>query len=79
MHDARWSHLKDVLIERGWVWRDNTLYAPHETMWFDTRADDPEFALFHDRMTAPAGAVDQVALHEDLITLVSALDVVLGN
>lgn len=87
MQDARWSQLKQYLLELGWVWREDALYAPHETMWFTTRADNPNFAQFRDRMTIARDAtsgnveldVDQAALHEDLKSLVAALDAVLDN
>ncbi|MDQ3366440.1 MAG: hypothetical protein M3680_13525 [Myxococcota bacterium] len=87
MQDARWSELKQRLLDNGWVWRDDTLYAPHETMWFQTSSENPDFAMFRDRMSiardATAGKVDvdvdvdQAALHEDLVSLVAALDDVL--
>ncbi len=87
MQDARWSFLKQLLIDNGWVWRDDTLYAPHETMWFQTSSDNPDFAQFRDRMTIAADAtagnvdldIDQAALHADLVSLVEALDAVLEN
>jgi hypothetical protein len=87
MQDARWSQLKDLLLGSGWVWREDALYAPHETMWFQTSTDNPDFAQFRDRMTVAAEAtagnidldIDQAALHADLISLVAALDVVLAN
>lgn len=87
MQDARWSQLKEFLVEAGWVWRDDTLYAPHETMWFQTSTDNPDFAVFRDRMTVARDAtsgntdidIDQAALHADLVTLVAALDAVLAN
>ena len=88
MMDARWPTLKQILIEAGWVWRDNTLYAPHETMWFTMNADEPNMATFRDRMSEIAEAaerhadvdIDHAALHEDLVSLVAALDVILdGN
>jgi len=88
MMDPRWSTLKQLLIEAGWVWRDDTLYAPHETMWFTTSSDEPNFAQFRDRMSQVAEAaadkaefdIDHAALHEDLVSLVAALDAVLeGN
>jgi hypothetical protein len=88
MMDARWSTLKQILIDAGWVWRDDSLYAPHETMWFTTSTEEPNFAQFRDRMTEAARTtheiddeeVDQHALHEDLVSLVAALDVILdGN
>ena len=83
MQDPRWSQLKARLIDSGWVWREDTLYAPHETMWFQTSSDDPHYASFRDRMTiardATGGniAIDQAALHADLVSLVRALDDVL--
>ena len=85
MTDPRWIHLKQRLLETGWVWRDDTLYAPHETMWFQTSDDNPNFAQFRDRMTLARDAtsgnvdidIDQAALHDDLVSLVRALDEVL--
>jgi len=87
MQDARWSLLKDLLVEEGWVWRDDSLYAPHETMWFQTSAENPDFAQFRDRMSIAVEAtsgnvdldIDQAALHADLVSLVAALDTVLEN
>ena len=88
MMDARWSQLRQILVQAGWVWRDDTLYAPHETMWFTTSADEPNFAQFRDRMTEAASStsdlhevdVDRAGLHADLVSLVAALDAILdGN
>ncbi|HTR53021.1 MAG TPA: hypothetical protein VMJ10_20140 [Kofleriaceae bacterium] len=80
MQDVRWPLLKRLLVEDGWVWRENTLYAPHETMWFTTSSDSPDYAEFRDRMTETLERVDQSDLHDDLVSLVSALDTVLrGN
>ena len=85
MQDPRWTELKQRLLESGWVWREDTLYAPHETMWFTTSSDNPDFAQFRDRMTLARDAtsgnididIDQAALHADLVSLVAALDEVL--
>ena len=80
MHDVRWPLLKRLLVEDGWVWRDNTLYAPHETMWFTTNSQSPDYAEFRDRMSETLERVDRADLHDDLVSLVSALDTVLrGN
>ena len=87
MQDPRWSQLARVLVENGWIWRDDTLYAPHETLWFATSADNPNFAQFRDRMSIAAQATassaeldfDRAALHADLNSLVAALDAVLAN
>jgi len=87
MQDARWSLLKQHLIDRGWTWRDDTLYAPHETMWFTTSTEHPNMAQFRDRMTLVAEStsayversIDQAQLHADLVSLVGALDDVLDN
>lgn len=85
MQDPRWTQLKQRLLDSGWVWREDTLYAPHETMWFQTSSDNPDFAQFRDRMTLARDAtsgnvdidIDQAALHADLVSLVRALDDVL--
>ena len=62
MQDPRWSQLKARLLDDGWVWRDDTLYAPHQTMWFQTSSENPHFAQFRDRMTiacdATSGNID---------------------
>jgi hypothetical protein len=87
MQDARWLQLRQYLVDRGWTWRDETLYAPHETMWFQTSTAHPDLAVFRDRMSLAAestsayteDSVDQAALHEDLVSLVAALDDVLEN
>jgi hypothetical protein len=87
MQNAQWSQLKQTLLERGWTWRNNALYAPHETMWFMTSNRHPNLAMFRDRMsmaveaTAPyiAHSLDQAKLHEDLVSLVDALDDLLAN
>ena len=84
MQDPRWADLKQRLLDSGWQWREDTLFAPHETMWFQTSSDKPNFAQFRDRMTLARDAtsgktnvVDQADLHADLVSLVSALDDVL--
>lgn len=87
MQDPRWAQLKQRLLDNGWVWRDDSLYAPHETMWFQTSSDNPDFAQFRDRMTLARDAtsgnididIDQAALHADLVSLVRALDDVLDT
>jgi hypothetical protein len=80
MLDVRWPLLRRLLVADGWEWRDNTLYAPRETMWFRTSSDTPNYAEFRDRMSETLGEVNQGDLHEDLLSLVCALDTVLrGN
>ena len=72
--------LKRLLIDDGWTWREDTLYAPHQTMWFKTSTETPNYAEFRDKMSETLERVDQVELHQDLVSLVSALDCVLrGN
>lgn len=86
MQDARWSQLQAILVDNGWVWRDDALYAPHETMWFQGNPENPDFAQFRDRVTMARDAtgssgatVDHAALHADLVSLIDALDAVLLN
>jgi hypothetical protein len=90
MIDARWTQLRQILVGSGWVWRDDTLYSPNETMWFTASAQQPDHASFRDRMTEALCASsddaeacpdpDRVALHQDLVSLVAALDAILdGN
>ena len=87
MQDARWLQLTSYLVDRGWTWREDTLVAPHETMWFAARTPHPDLVGLRDRMTAAvqatspyvASSVEQAHLHEDLVSLVEALDDVLAN
>ncbi|HEY4178349.1 MAG TPA: hypothetical protein VGM90_15990 [Kofleriaceae bacterium] len=89
MTDPSWTQLRQILVGNGWVWREDTLYSPHETMWFTPSANHPDHASFRDRMTeamsaaamdAAVGDTDRVALHKDLCSLVAALDAILdGN
>lgn len=87
MQDAQWSMLKKSLLGRGWTWREETLYAPHETMWFSTSTEHPNLAHFRDRMSLAAESTasytttspDQAELHADLVSLVGALDELLDN
>lgn len=90
MQDSRWLQLKDILVEAGWNWRDDTLISPHETMWFTTNTNGPDHAQFRNAMSeavaaaaqdarAPDATVDQTALHHDLVSLVAALDAILEN
>jgi hypothetical protein len=87
MEDPRWPLLKQCLIERGWTAQDDTLYAPHDTLWFTMDTEQPNFAAFRDRMSLSVEgtaayvdrSVDQAHVHEDLVSLVAALDEVLQN
>lgn len=87
MRDARWLQLKQHLLDRGWTWREESLYAPHQTMWFQTSTAHPDFALFRDRMSIAVEttsayvdqSINQADLHADLVSLVAALDDVLAN
>ncbi len=90
MMDARWLQLKEILVEEGWAWREDTLVSPHQTMWFKTDTAHPDHALFRDAMTGAVAAaaadaaaleatIDQQALHADLVSLVAALDAILEN
>jgi hypothetical protein len=80
MQDVRWHLLKRLLVDDGWQWRDDTLLAPRETLWFTTSSEAPNYAEFRDRMSETLEQVDQTDLHADLVSLVSALDTVLrGN
>jgi len=87
MQDAQWSLLTRYLVDRGWTCRNDTLYAPHETMSFTTTEVHPDLALFRDRMSIAAEATaayvaqspGQSELHDDLVSLVGALGDLLDN
>jgi hypothetical protein len=87
MLDARWTHLKDCLLHRGWTSRNEALCAPHETMSFARSSDDANLTAFRDQMVRAAEAsaayvdvdIDHADLHDDLVSLVDALDEVFAN
>jgi hypothetical protein len=86
MEDLQWSLLRKCLLDRGWTVRDDTLYAPHETLWF-IDAPHPNLVAFRDQVSVGAERVgtyvqthvDRTDVHEDLVSLVHALDDVLQN
>ncbi len=87
--ESNWSRLRQILVGAGWEWRDEALHSPNDTMWFSPNSENPDHASFRDKMSealvaaggdAVGGDGFQVALHEDLVSLVAALDVLLdGN
>ncbi|HMG21982.1 MAG TPA: hypothetical protein VK607_11710 [Kofleriaceae bacterium] len=87
MQDARWTRLKDCLLDRGWTSRNDEFYAPHATMWFSRSSEQANMNAFRDQISQAATAsaayidldVDHAALHLDLVSLVDALDEVLQN
>lgn len=87
MQDMRWLQLKDRLLDRGWTTRDNALHAPNDTLWFARNSDDANLMTFRERMTKAAEASaayvdvdrDHAALHQDLVSLVEALDELFAN
>jgi hypothetical protein len=87
MQDARWLRLRDCLQDRGWTTREGALYAPHATMWFSRTSDDASLSRFRDQIRNAAEASAQyvdldgehAALHDDLVSLVDALDEVFQN
>jgi hypothetical protein len=87
MLDARWTRLKDCLLDRGWTSDDEALCAPHETMKFARSSGDANLTAFRDTMVRAAQVSaayvsvdsDHADLHDDLVSLVDALDEVLAN
>jgi hypothetical protein len=85
MEDFRWLRLQDTLLNRGWSWHDDALYAPHDTLWFSRKSGDASLAVFgeHMRQAAQASAEyidvdpEHAQLHHDLVSLVEAIDEVL--
>jgi hypothetical protein len=87
--ESNWSRLRQILVGAGWEWREDALHSPNDTMWFAPNSDNPDHASFRDKMSEAMTAASgdstsgdgfQVALHEDLVSLVAALDVLLdGN
>jgi hypothetical protein len=85
MDTPQWSLLRQCLLERGWTARDDSLFAPHETLWF-IDADQADLVSFRASIglaTESAAArptrVDRGAVNEDLISLVQALDAALDS
>jgi hypothetical protein len=85
MDAPQWSMLRQCLLDRGWTARNDSLYAPRETLWF-IDADQADLVSFRASMglaaqsdAAHAAHVDRGAVHEDLISLVQALDAALES
>jgi hypothetical protein len=74
-------------MDRGWTTRDDALCAPHATMWFSRTSDDANLSAFRDQIRSAAEAsaqyveldVEHAELHDDLVSLVDALDEVFQN
>ena len=87
MQDVLLLHLKHRLLDRGWTSRDDAMHSPHDTMWFSSKSNDANLMSFRTHMTLAAEASaayievdsDHAALHDDLVSLVAALDEVLAN
>jgi hypothetical protein len=87
MPDTRWLRLKDCLLDRGWTSRDEALCAPHATMWFSRTSEQANLNSFRDQIRTAAEAsaqyvdldVEHAELHDDLVSLVDALDEVFQN
>ena len=85
MDAPQWSLLRQCLLDRGWTSRDDSLYAPHETLWF-IDADQADLVSFRASIGLAAasdgahtGPVDRDNVHQDLVSLVQALDAALES
>ena len=91
MLDTRWTELKDRLVQHGWVCRDDTLFAPHATLWLGPTSKPRDLVTFRERIAIHCeqaarvvdahgrDADDYRELYEDLTSLISALDAVIGE
>lgn len=86
MQDVQWSQLTQRLLYRGWRCRDNTLFAPRETMWFTLALENLNLEAFRERMSRAVAATslyemeggEQADVYADLVSLIGALDEVLA-
>jgi hypothetical protein len=85
MDAPQWSMLRQCLLDRGWTPRNDSLYAPHETLWF-IDADQADLVSFRASIglaaasdSAHAAPVDHDNVHQDLLSLVQALDAALES
>jgi hypothetical protein len=82
MDAPQWSLLRQCLLDRGWTARNDSLYAPHQTLWF-IDADQADLVSFRANATlgpesdGPPG--DRGDVNADLISLVQALDAALES
>jgi hypothetical protein len=84
MDAPQWCLLRQCLLERGWTPRNDSLYAPHETLWFidGDQADLVSFRACSSLDPESDGAhvrADRGNVHADLISLVQALDAALES
>jgi hypothetical protein len=82
MDAPQWSMLRQCLLDRGWTARNDSLYAPRETLWF-IDADQADLVSFRASMGLAAQSdtahMDHGDINEDLISLVQALDAALES
>ena len=82
MDAPQWSMLRQCLLDRGWTARDDSLYAPHQTLWF-IDADQADLVSFRASVSLAAESdgrpahADRSNVQDDLLTLVQALDAAL--
>ena len=82
MDAPQWSMLRQCLLDRGWTARDDSLYAPHQTLWF-LDADQADLVSFRASVSlaaesdGPPAHADRSNVQDDLLTLVQALDAAL--
>ena len=83
MMDTRIAQLEQLLLDAGWSADRDALIAPHATMAIGPSRELPNFDTFRAAMADAVEASEldgEIELHDDLVSLVSALDVVLdGN
>ena len=59
LSDVQKQTLFSLLEKSGWNWRDDSIYAPNETMWLDRESPwSGDLADFYDRM---CGRRDRIA------------------
>ncbi|MBC7975897.1 MAG: hypothetical protein H7138_13070 [Myxococcales bacterium] len=74
--------LTHQLLERGWIWHDDALHAPHHTLWVAAMSDEPNLESLRQRTVLAAEeagdhasySAGHAALHDDLVSLIDALD-----
>ena len=91
MLDENWTELKDRLVQHGWVCRDDTLFAPHATLWLGPTSKPRDLIMFRERIAVHCDQAARVVdahgreseeyrdLYEDLVSLISALDAVIAK
>jgi hypothetical protein len=68
------ENLFAALLERGWTWREDFIFAPHESIWLaKERPWEHDLADFRERMEARLARIAAARLDDEALSDTSQL------